>query len=302
MSGPSTYDTHAPQLLARGFFPLSIGPATKKPQHFVPSLNEFHDTQGWTHPARRPETSPQPGAGIGVRLGKQADGTYVIALDWDNEDAAIAAMDAFPPTVTKEGQRGFTAFYRSSKPIPSRDFKLQGHAAVQVLSDGRQTVVPPSVHPEIRRPYTWTSKYTLYSDSSGELPALPDDYIEKIEKILRPLGYEPTLQPEPGEPHNGGDDDSNPFQELNNLALRNLAAWIPELNLYGCRRRVGRTASYEAVATWRPSSTGRPLEERKRNLQISGSRGIKDFGTAEGFSPINLVIRARGCERVDAVT
>src|SRR6516164_187516 len=256
MSGPSTYDTHAPQLLARGFFPLSIGPATKKPQHFVPSLNEFHDTQGWTHPARQPETSPQPGAGIGVRLGKQADGTYVIALDWDNEDAAIAAMDT----------------------------------------------LPPSVHPDIRRPYTWTSKYTLYSVFSGELPALPDDYIEKIENILRPLGYEPTLQPEPGEPHNGGDDDSNPFQELNNLALRNLAAWIPELNLYGCRRRVGRTASYEAVATWRPSSTGRPLEERKRNLQISGSRGIKDFGTAEGFSPINLVIRARGCERVDAVT
>ena len=133
MSGPSTYDLHAPQLLARGFFPLSIGPGTKKPQHFVPSLNEYHDTAGWTRPARRPQTSPQPGAGIGVRLGKQTDNTYVIALDWDNEDAAIAAiaaMDAFPRTVTKEGRRGFTAFYRSSKPIPSRDFKLRGHVAV----------------------------------------------------------------------------------------------------------------------------------------------------------------------------
>ena len=158
------------------------------------------------------------------------------------------------------------------------------------------------MHPDIRRPYTWTSKYTLYSVSIGELPALPDDYIEKIESILRPLGYEPTPQPDLGEHHNGGGDDSNPFQELNNLALRNLAAWVTDLNLYGCRRRVGRTASYEAVAAWRPSSTGRPLEQRKRNLQISGSRGIKDFGTGEGFSPINLVIRARGCERVDAVT
>jgi putative DNA primase/helicase len=298
MPGPSTYDTHAPQLLARGFFPLSIGPATKKPQHFVPSLNEFHDTQGWTHPARRPQTSPQPGAGIGVRLGKQADGTYVIALDWDNEDAVIAAMDAFPPTVTKKGQRGFTAFYRSSKPIPSRDFKLLGHAAVQILSDGRQTVVPPSVHPDIRRPYTWTSKHTLYSVSTAELPALPDDYIEKIESILRPLGYELTPRPDPVR---NGDDDNNPFQELNNLSLNNLAAWVADLNLYGCRRRVGRTASYEAVAIWRPSSTGRPLEERKRNLQISGSRGIKDFGTGEGFSPINLVMRARNCARPDAV-
>src|SRR6516225_6735154 len=104
MSELSAYDIHAPQLLARGFYPLSIGPGTKKPQHFVPSLNVFHDTQGWTHPARRPKTSPQPGAGIGMRLGKQVDGTYVIAFDWDNEEAAIAAMDAFPPTVTKAGQ------------------------------------------------------------------------------------------------------------------------------------------------------------------------------------------------------
>ena len=113
MFGPSAYDTHAPQLLARGFFPLSIGPGTKKPQHFVPSLNEFHDTQGWTHPGRRPESSPQPGAGVGVRLGKQADGTCVVALDWDNDAAAVEAMDTFAPTVTKEGQRGFTAFYLS---------------------------------------------------------------------------------------------------------------------------------------------------------------------------------------------
>jgi len=125
MAEPSVYDVHAPKLRERGFFPLSIGPNSKKPQHFVPSLNEFHDTQGWTHSARQPETSPQPGAGIGVRLGRQADGTYVVALDWDNEEAAIVAMDLFPPTVTKEGRRGFTAFYRSSQPIMSRDFKLR---------------------------------------------------------------------------------------------------------------------------------------------------------------------------------
>jgi hypothetical protein len=151
MPDPSAYDLHASQLLARGFFPLPIGPGTKKPQHFVPSLNEFHDTKRWTHPQRRPETSPQPGAGIGVRLGKQADGTYVVALDWDNEDAAIAAMDAFPPSVTKEGQRGFTAFYRSSSLIPTRDFRVDGRVVVQVLSEGRQTVVPPSIHPDTKR-------------------------------------------------------------------------------------------------------------------------------------------------------
>jgi hypothetical protein len=234
-------------------------------------------------------------------LGKQADGTCVVALDWDNDDAAIAAMDAFPPTVTKEGQRGFTAFYKSSCSVPTRDFRLDGRVVVQVLSDGRQTVVPPSIHPDTKRPYTWTSKYTLYNASVSDLPTLPNNYVELIETILRPLGYE--SEPAKAEAVNGHDTEGDtPFQELNNLALRNLAAWIPDLNLHGCRRRVGRTASYEAVATWRPSSTGRPLEQRKRNLQISGGRGIKDFGTGEGFSPINLVMRARNCSRLDAVT
>jgi hypothetical protein len=299
MSGPSAYDTHAPQLLARGFFPLSIGPGTKKPQHFVPSLNEFHDTQGWTHPARRPETSPQPGAGVGVRLGKQSDGTYVVALDWDNDAAAVDAMDVFTPTVTKEGQRGFTAFYRSSNPVPSRDFRINGHVAVQVLSDGRQTVVPPTLHPEVNRPYVWTSKFTLYNAAVGDLPTLPDDYIAQIETILRPLGYEAEA-PKPETNGHDTDEDDNPFQQLNSLALKNLAAWVPDLGLYGCRRRRGPHASYEAVATWRPSTTGRPTEQRKRNLVIS-PKGITDFGTGEGFSPINLVIRACNCSRPDAI-
>ena len=305
MSESNVYDTYAPKLLERGFYPLPIGPNSKKPQHFVPSLNEFRDTQGWTHPARRPDTSPQPGAGIGVRLGKQADGSYLVAIDWDNDEAAIAAMDIFPPTVTKEGARGFTAFYKSSAPIASHDFRVNGRAAAQVLSDGRQTVVPPTMHPDAKRPYTWTSKYTLYSISSlGELPEIPADYVERIEKILRPLGYEPEPvdgRDDDDRDHGGGDRDGDPFWELNKLAMRNLAAWVPDLNLYNCQRQRGRYASYEAVATWRPSTTGRPLEQRDRNLSISGDKGITDFGTNEKFSPIDLVMRARDCSFSDAV-
>src|SRR5262249_5018162 len=116
------------------------------------------------------ETSPQPGAGVGVRLGKQTDGSYLIAIDWDSEDAAIAAMDVFPPTVTKEGNRGFTAFYRFLKPVPSRDFRVGAGAAVQILSDGRQTVLPPTIHPDTGRPYVWTSKFALYDVPLIELP------------------------------------------------------------------------------------------------------------------------------------
>jgi hypothetical protein len=296
----SVYDTHAPKLMAHGYAPLVIGPGTKWPQDWVPSLGRYQDARGWQDPRRRAATSPQPDAGIGLRCGQQANGAYIVALDWDNETAALAAMETFPASnVTKEGRRGFTGFYRSHKQIPSRDFKIDGTMAVQVLSDGKQTVLPPTIHSDLNQPYRWTGDFTLYDISPEDLPELPEDYVERVEAILRPLGYEP----EPEKPKGNGHDteDDNPFRELNRLALRNLIAWVPDLNLYNCRRLSGRTASYEAVADWRPSTEGRPLEKRDRNLKISGSKGIKDFGNGETFSALDLVMRARSCSLSEAV-
>jgi hypothetical protein len=46
---------------------------------------------------------------------------------------------------------------------------------------------------------------------------------------------------------------------LKSKALANLDAWVPLLDLYNCRRKHG---GYEAVATWRPSSSGRAMATR----------------------------------------
>jgi AAA domain/Bifunctional DNA primase/polymerase, N-terminal len=295
------YNEHAPKLIERGFYPIVIGPGTKKPQHYVPSLGEYHDTSGWANNKRPPDKPQQPGAGVGLRCGPQPGGGYVVGIDWDRDDAAIAALDAFPQTVSKTGQKGFTAFYYSDKPVPAKDFLIGKVAAAQVLGAGRQTVLPPTVHPDTGRPYAWDSEYTLYSLRPSDLPKLPEDYIERIEAILRTLGYEPA----PEKPRSNGHDhdaSENPYWDLNKLALRNLALWVPDLGLYKCKRKRGPHASYEAVATWRPSTTGRSLEERESHLSISGAKGIKDFGTGEGFSPIDLVMRARDCTLSEAVT
>src|SRR5262249_21387035 len=105
------------------------------------------------------------------------------------------------------------------------------------------------------------------------------------------------FDPETGEIQNGFGD--NPCAELNAAALRNLPAWVPQLGLYNCKRRSGRYPAYDAVASWRPSSTGRPLEQRNRNLGIVGS-GIKDFGTGRGYSPLDLVMAVRGTGLAEA--
>jgi RecA-family ATPase len=282
----SVYDTHAPKLLAIGAHPLVIAPGTKKPAY-----------AGWTDPGKEAVTVPQPDAGIGARLGKQANGTYLVAIDWDNDEAALAALEKFPPAVMKEGARGLTMIYKSYTPVSSRDFQAKGVTVVQVLSDGRQSVLPPSIHPDTKRPYVWTSKFSLYDlPHIDDLPSLPHDYLERIEKIIAPLGY----QPEP-EKTKFESDNPSPYQELNDLALRNLEAWVPSLNLYKCRRRSGRYPSYEAVATWRPSNGGRPNEQRKLKLQISG-KAIVDFGDGhKGYSPIDLVMAARSCPRDEAI-
>ena len=170
----SAYDTYRPGLIELGYsYPRPVIPGTKLPGYSYPNSNKYLNMTDWTNPNRPIETLLQPGAGICVLLGKQACGNYLIAIDWDLDEAALVAMERFPYTVTKEGAKGFTAFFRASIPIPSQDFKIGGRAAVQVLSDGRQTVLPPTIHPDIKRPYQWTSKFTLFDTRFSELPELP---------------------------------------------------------------------------------------------------------------------------------
>ena len=68
----------------------------------------------------------------------------------------------------------------------------------QVLSSGRQTVLPPTLHPDTGAPYTWESKFTLYDVQRDELPLLPENYLELLKEMLGPLGYveEPEVEHE----------------------------------------------------------------------------------------------------------
>jgi hypothetical protein len=123
------------------------------------------------------------------------------------------------------------------------------------------------------------------------------EHIEAIGKALKCFGYDDTPQCPAVARERIGSCGSGPWRRVNDIAIANLDKWIPQLNLYNCKRE--RDGSYKAVATWRPSNTGRPIEQRKRNLSISG-RGIKDFGDDRGYSPIDLVMAARSCEFWDA--
>jgi Bifunctional DNA primase/polymerase, N-terminal len=296
---PSIYDINAPLLRARGYRVHPIGPGTKEPQCWVPSLNQYQNMSAWNDPRCRPITSSQPDAGVGMVTGEQEDGAHIFGIDFDDDEISLRAAEIFPDTIEKFGNRGSTKFYRWPMEVKSRDFRV-GSKLVQVLGAGKQTVVPPSVHMDTHKPYTFGGDWNLYTCGPADIPLAPTNYIELIEDLLRPYGYER----EPEKPQfNGNDraaDEDNPFRQLNQRALDNLDKWVPELGLYKCHRQRGPHLSYAAVATWRPSTEGNPLEKRKCNLKITSKKGIKDFGTGEGFSSVDLVMRARNCERAEA--
>jgi hypothetical protein len=290
---PDIYDRHAVKLMQMGYHPVPVAPlgfeTDKCPVRWDPHSKQFFKFKNWN--TLPPVMDPQPGANIGALMGGA-----IVGLDYDHDDAALIISEVFPDSpVNKVGERGWTSFYRVEAPIPCEDFYNEdGELVLQILGAGKQTILPPSIHPKTRQAYRWTNGRSLYDTPVEELPLLPHDYRERILKLgfnTRRPGKE---RPKPDKRLNNSDqgEPDGPYAELNQVAIRDLAKWVPQLNIYKLRRRVGRFANYEGVAQWRESTTGRKLEERALNLKISGV-GIKDFGDGRGYSPLDLVMAAR---------
>jgi len=249
------------RLVEHGYAVLPIMPGTKKPGLPCNNNGGWMDFPGWT--------TFQPtivhlklwalsSAGIAILTGPRSGD--VVALDNDSDDPRIAEAlrRVLPETpVEKKGAKGGTGFYRGPG-IRSHAWVINGRKVVEILGAGRQTVLPPSIHPDLGEPYRWTGTKTLEELRPQDLPLLPPDIIEQIDAVLAPFGYVP---PEPRERTSYDELDAadDPHRRLNQAALDNLAAWVPDLELYNCRPiRNG----YEAVATWRESTTKRDVRLR----------------------------------------
>jgi hypothetical protein len=288
------YDQLAPRYIKRGYHPVPIAPGTKVPHRWSPTKG-FVLLRDW--PERPPITDPQPGAGIGLVCGKD-----IVGLDYDCEGEMFVALRAVLPhsPISKIGHRGVTDFFWGPG-WESRKFLINGKVVFEILGVGRQTVIPETIHPETHQPYIWVSGSLLDVIPEQDLPRLPNDIEQRIEKALEPFGFvvsEPaktSAKSDKTESVVGNNVEFDTLHgELNAFALKNLSRWVPALSLYRCKRRRGPHASYEAVATWRPSRNGRKPEERRLNLRIS-PLGIRDFGDGRGYSALDLVMAAEGC-------
>lgn len=293
----SAYALFGAKLIERGYCAVPAVPGTKVPGNFVGG--RWIRMADWTRryrdrsPGEREvETWERAAAGgICLIMGRASKG--VVAVDIDTDEAVAPVTDALPPTpVKKRGQKGETLFFRNPHGVVSRAFTLihpdgRRQRLVDMLSEGRQTVLPPTTHPDTGKPYVWTGDRELADVDPEELPDLPADALDRIAAALAPLGYSVDRDRAPiAGKAASSDDEKSPFRLLNEHALANLDAWAPGLPL----SRLRRTASgFEAVADWRPSNTGRPIDRRKLNLKISAA-GIVDFGDGpKGYTAIDLV-------------
>ena len=298
MSAPSPYALVGQRLVERGFPAIPTKPGSKCPGHIVGG--EWCGMYDWqarysgrlpTIDIEVPHWAAMADAGVCIVTGE------IVGIDIDVNDkpiiAAIRGCLPYTPAV-KRGAKGETLFFRGKCQSLSYNEYLpdgtRGRRLVDIIGPGRQSVLPPSVHPDTGQPYRWIGEKALEDIYPHELPELPDNVAELIAEALKPFGYKPENVSDVAYIRDHGDSDS-PFRDLNNAALANLDAWVPKLGLARCKRVGGK---YMAVADWRPSNTGQPLEKRKLNLSIS-TKGISDFGDGpKGYSPINLVMAACG--------
>lgn len=301
----SPYARVSAELAALGYHAIPIMPLEKAP-------GEYRGGQWWrmSEWQRYRDRAPSrfemdlwarlPEANAGLVLGSVARrGLHIIAIDADatDPDELDTILSALPYSpMAKVGGKGETRFYAASQDIRSKPYNhtASSRRLVDLLTgfDTRQTVIPPSVHVSAAgepsgKVYRWLSGPVAAAD----LPEFTAEDLERLEDTLRHLGWDPEAVRVRKAPPVDVEEDEY-FTETKARALASLDAWVPGLDLYGCRPA---RSGYEAVATWRPSSTGRPLVQRKRNLSIQPN-GIQDFGTGQGYSAIDLVMHARTCD------
>jgi len=143
-----------------------------------------------------------PNSGIGFPLGP-TNGMIALDFDYDGPHADILEKQLrmiLPPTLCEKiGKKGYTAFYRYNGEA-NRDFKQKiktdnGEDSVlffQILSKGRFTVIPPSIHPNTNKSYYYREgMFSLMNIEANELPEITQKMFEQMESML--VGFASTL-------------------------------------------------------------------------------------------------------------
>jgi hypothetical protein len=279
--------------IEQGYSVIPIAPGTKRP-------GTYSEADGWKgmfdwerFGGRMPSDielehwDRWDGAGIGLVCGKLSN---IVALDRDYDAPGTDALERIIPysPVKKKGAKGYTAFFQYSGER-STSWNLNGVRVLDMLSDGRQTLMPGTLHPD-GHTYVYLTEDCLEEIPAKDLPMLPADFAEQVAAVLAP--YQTDTDRKYQRTPRKHDDTADPistdltftgayFRDLNRAALEQIEDWVPKLIQTARVERDG----FRAIATWRGAE--------KANVGIHPS-GIFDFGGNYGMTPIDLVMYAHG--------
>lgn len=298
----SPFEKVAYRYIERGYSVVPIAPGTKRPGQYS-EADGWHGMHDWQrYNTRLPTEHELPiwytwsGAGIGLLTGKLS---RVVGVDLDGKPdtpytKAVQALFPWTP-VKKKGAKGYTAFYRYNGE-KSCSFNAGGERVLDVLSDGRQTVMPGTQHPD-GLTYIYLTEDRLEDYDQDDLPVLPDDFFDQVARALAPYQTveDTKYQRKLGEPKQERERDASAlsvqqqyFRDLKDQALARLDEWVPMLVPTARQNGDG----YRCIATWRGV--------KNANVGIHPN-GIMDFGGGYGLSPIDLVMHANGITLGQAV-
>ncbi len=181
---------------ARGFSPIPILAGTKAPGFAGRYLDGWQQyCSGAADKVQLAAWAQDKTCGLAVCTGY--NGLIAVDVDSLKANAAVKTILGGMGAPVKIGQRGCTAFFRDpSGEIRSSDFraapfigpdgKRRQETLVQILAAGRETVLPPTVHADTRKPYYW-HQGSLENRRIDDLPIIMPSYIAALGEALRPF-------------------------------------------------------------------------------------------------------------------
>ena len=178
----------APAYWAAGLPVIPLWPREKKPALF-----------DWTTFCRRMPNEQEKAhwlnhhaeGNIGLPMGSQSG---LVAFDVDSVDAGVVELlESLMPVASpwrRVGAKGYIAVFRyqGEKTFQIKDFNNK--VICELLSDGRQFVLPPSIHPDTKQPYKANCDLL---DVLKRVPDLPPEFEQLLRASLAHAGKQLSI-------------------------------------------------------------------------------------------------------------
>ena len=177
----------APDWWARNYSVIPLEPNTKRPVHWLKQWPSYCTTLP-SMATREQWHGSSAHCGIGLCLGTEiVPGFRIIGIDVDQDRLVRVTTNILGGNVSaKRGAKGLTLFalLKAESKIKStsiNDHKKRG--GIDLLSIGKMTVLPPSIHPKTGQPYTWVSA-SLLDINFRDLPVFDEHKLALLRLVV----------------------------------------------------------------------------------------------------------------------